>query len=149
MGMHGYMWFHVCRSWKITFSSRFLSFTLLNQGRYCTVSLGLFSLSDYILFFLFLCFLFIYFYYCYFYILIMFFLLPSLYLFPSQVPLPSTPPPFLFRKGQPSTGYQATEVTWQHIKTPPLLRRLEKVAQEEETVPKVAKRVRDRLCSFY
>lgn len=145
MGMHGYMSFYICRCWKITFSSRFLPFTLLNQGRYCTVSLGLFSLSDYILLF----------FSIYLFLLLLFlhpdhvFFLPSLYLFPSQVPLPSTPPPFLFRKGQPSTGYQATVVTWPHIKAPPLLLRLEKVAQEEETVPKVAKRVRDRLCSFY
>lgn len=59
MGMHGYMSFYICRCWKITFSSRFLPFTLLNQGRYCTVSLGLFSLSDYILLFFFYLFIFV------------------------------------------------------------------------------------------
>lgn len=149
MGMHGYMSLHVCRRWKITFTSRFFPFTLLNQGRYGTVSLGLFSLSDYILLF------FISLFSIYLFLLLLFlhpdhvFFLLSLYLFPSQVSLPSTPPPFLFRKRQPFTGYQATVVTWRHIKASPLLLRLEKVGQEEETVPKVAKRVRDRLFSFY
>lgn len=51
MGMHGYMSFHVCGSWKITFSSRFFPFMLLNQGLYCTMSLEPFSLNDYILLF--------------------------------------------------------------------------------------------------
>lgn len=149
MGMHGYMSFHVCRSWKITFSSRFFPFMLLNQGLYCTVSLGPFSLSDYILLF------FISLFSIYLFLLLLLLFLhfdhvfsPFSLPFPHQAPLPSTPPPLLSTGYQPAMEYQATVVSWWHIKVLPLLLRLEEVAQKEEMGPKAAKRVIDRLYSF-